>query len=192
MKKLPILTITMLIAILLSTGCGIGETFTDVSLDIPTITVASTSIVESKLLASIAAKKDSNELDGENQSPAVSWELVEDANYYAVIMFDESANWLHFFVTDITTTEIEEGMYTNVKTYIGPYPPKSSGAHTYRIEVFAIKKKPNYPIGEIDSRESYSSIVNHLNQVGGNSDNILARGYITGTYQNGANLEDVK
>ena len=169
-----------------------GE-FTDVKLNVPNIKVTSTSIVEGKLLTITSANKKSNIQPGENKSPEVSWEMVEDANYYAVIMFDESANWLHFFETDITTTKIEEGKYTDVKTYIGPYPPKSSGVHTYRIEVFAIKEQPTDPIGKIDSKESYNSIVNHLNQVGGNSDNILARGYITGTYENGTSKkEDTK
>jgi hypothetical protein len=190
MKKLLILISTILIALLLITGCGLSGEFTDINLDVPTITVNSTSIVEGKLLTASAAGKKSNDPIGKNKSPAVNWESVKDANYYAVIMFDESTNWLHFFVTDITTTEIEEGKYTNTKNYIGAYPPKSSGVHTYRIEVFAIKKEPNAPIGQIDSRESYSGIVNHLNQVGDNSDNILARGYIKGTYQNGDNTEE--
>ncbi len=190
MKKSLILTITMLIGLLLIAGCGLNGEFTDASLDVPTIKVNSTSIVEGKLLTTTGADKKSNNPLGENHSPAVSWESVEGANYYAVIMFDESANWQHFFVTDITTTKIEEGKYTDTETYIGPYPPKSSGVHAYRIEVFAIKKQPTSPIGEIDSTQSYRGIVNHLNQVGGNSDNIIARGYITGTYQNGANKEE--
>ncbi len=193
MKKILIQTVTMITCLLLITGCGLRSEFTDASLDVPAIEVTSTSIVEGKLLTTTAADKKSNNPLGENKSPAVSWESVEDANYYAVIMFDESANWLHFFETDITTTKIEEGKYSDSKTYIGPYPPQSAGEHTYRIEVFAIKNQPNYPIGELDSRESYSGIVNHLNQVGGNSDNILARGYILGTYKNGDNTkEDTK
>lgn len=193
MKKILLLTITALSLVLIFTGCGIGRTFTDASLNVPIITVTSSSIVDGKLLTATAAAKNSNDPLGENQSPALSWESIDDANYYAVIMFDESANWLHFFVTDIKTTEIEQSKYTDTKTYIGPYPPKSSGVHTYRIEVFAIKQQPNYPIGKLDTSDSYSYIVNHLNQVGGHSDNILARGYITGTYQNGANtVEETK
>ncbi len=188
-KKLLILTATTLTGLFLITGCGLSGEFKDASLDVPKITVTSTSIVEGKLLSSTAADKKSNNPLGKNQSPDVSWESVGDANYYAVIMFDESANWLHFFVTDITATEIKQGKYTDTKTYIGPYPPKSTGEHTYRIEVFAIKEQPNDIIGKLDGKNSYSGIVNHLNQVGGNSDNILARGHITGTYQNGVNTD---
>jgi len=190
MKKILIQTVTMITFSLLITGCGLRSEFKDARLDVPTIKVRSTSIVEGNLLTATAADKKSNNPLGENKSPAVSWESVEDANYYAVIMFDESANWLHFFETEITDTEIEEGEYSDLEVYIGPYPSQSSGVHTYRIEVFAIKEQPNYTISEVDSRESYNFIVNHLNQVGGNYDNILARGYVLGTYKCGDKTEE--
>lgn len=192
MKKVLVLITIMLTSLLLIIGCELSGEFTDADLNVPNIKVTSTSIVEGKLLTITSANKKSNNPRGENKSPAASWESVEDANYYAVIMFDESANWLHFFKTNITTTKIEEGEFSDLRNYIGPYPPKTSGAHVYRIEVFAIKKQPTDSIGTIDSKESYSNIVNHLNQVGGNSDNILARGYITGTYENETGKEDTK
>lgn len=184
MKRIFNQLTTILIILILISGCGYGE-FKDAELDVPTIEVTSSSVVDGKLVKPVAADKQSNDPRGKNHSPAISWEQVEGANYYAIIMFDESANWLHLFITDITDTEIKEGEYTDLKTYVGPYPPKSSGEHTYRIEVFAIKKQPNYPIGKLDSRESYSSLVNHLNEVGGKLDNILARGYVKGSYENG-------
>lgn len=188
MKHLHYLTTTF-VCLLLFTGCGYGD-FKDSDLNVPVIEVTSSSIVDGKLAQACAANKKPNDPLGENQSPALRWDAVEEANYYAVIMFDESANWLHMFVTDITDTQLKEGEYTNSKTYVGPYPPKSSGEHTYRIEVFAIKQQPNYPIGELDSRESYSNIVNHLNEVGGKMNNILARGYVQATYTNDETSED--
>lgn len=187
MKKLLILTTLIMAVLLLITGCASSGNITAAKPEVLTITVTSTSIVDGKLLTTTAADKKPNHPLGGNQSPAVSWDAVENANYYAVIMFDESADWLHFLVTDITTTSIEEGKYTNTETYIGPYPPNSSGVHTYRIEVFAIKNQPSNPIGKLDSSETYRDIVNKLNRVGGNSSNILARGHIIGTYQNGDN-----
>lgn len=190
MKKVLMITVIMSTCLLVFTGCGLSSEFTDARLDVPTITVTSTSIEGGKLSTNTAADKKSNNPIGKNYSPAVNWESVEGANYYAVIMFDMSANWLHLFVTDITDTEIEEGEYSDLEAYIGPYPSQSSGVHTYRIEVFAIKEQPNYTIGEVDSSESYSFIVNHLNQVGGNYDNILARGYVLGTYENENNTEE--
>ena len=190
MKKTFILGVMLLSSMLFFTGCGSSGTFTDAELGAPTITVTSTSIVEGKLVTAVAADSERNNPRGENQSPALSWEAVDGANYYAVCMFDESANWLHFLATDIAITDLEQGAYTDVNTYVGPYPPKGSGAHIYRIEVFAIKKQPNSPIAQIDKKIAYSDLVNHLNQVGENSDNIIARGYVTGTYENGDNNMD--
>ena len=89
---------------------------------------------------------------------------------------------LHLFVTDITETVLQQGAYTDINTYIGAHPPKSAGTHTDRIAVFAIKDQPNDTIGKLDARNSYAGLVNQLNQVGGNSDNILADGYVEGTY----------
>src|SRR5690554_3994097 len=114
MKKILSLT-TLLISILLISGCSLVE-FKDADLDVPTISVSSSSIVDEKFSSTIAADKKSNDPIGENHSPALSWEAVKDANYYAVIMFDETANWLHLFVTDIIDTQLSEGTYTNTNT----------------------------------------------------------------------------
>lgn len=184
MKKILVLVTIIIIALVIYFFYGYNREFTDLNLDVPTIKVHSQSVVDGKLSGVTAADKSINKPHGENKSPALRWEPVSGAEYYAVIIFDETANWLHFFETNITDTMIEEGQYVDKKSYVGPYPPKSSGEHTYRIEVFAIKEQPADPIGKIDSRESYRGIINHLNQVGGNSDNILARGYIKGTYGN--------
>ena len=190
MKKILLLGTIIIIALVIYFFYGYNREFTDLNLDVPTIKVHSESIVDGKLLGVTAADKKINKPYGQNKSPALQWEPVSGAGYYAVIIFDETANWLHFFETNITGTMIEEGQYVDKKSYVGPYPPKSSGEHTYRIEVFAIKNQPNGSIGKIDSRESYSGIVKHLNQVGGNSDNILARGYVKGTYNNDQENED--
>lgn len=166
------------------TGCGNGK-FEEAILNVDSIAITSSSVSEDGKLFTVTAAKEHNDPSGENQSPAVSWESVEGANYYAVVMFDVDANWLHFMVTDITDTELVQGAYTDSATYVGPYPPKSAGTHTYRIAVFAIKEQPNDTIAKVDSRQSYAGLVNHLNQVGGNSDNIIAYGYVEGTYTHG-------
>lgn len=173
----------VLLALLL-TGCGNGK-FEEAAIDADSIAVTSTSLSEAGKLLTVTAAKERNDPSGGNQSPAVSWESVEGANYYAVMMFDVDANWLHFMVTDITDTELAQGAYTDSGTYVGPYPPKSAGTHTYRIAVFAIREQPNDTIAKSDSRQSYAGLVNHLNQVGGNSDNIIAYGYVEGTYTHG-------
>lgn len=179
--KIVVITVMLLFVLI---GCS-DDKFTDVKLEVPSIKVTSTSVTnEGKLLTSSASAQRNNPL-GENKSPAVKWDAVEGANYYAVMMFDVNANWLHLFVTDITDTEVSQGTYTDSDIYIGPYPPKSSGIHTYRIAVFAIKEQPKDTIGKLDGKNSYEGIVNHLNQVGGKSDNILAYGYVEGTYTYG-------
>lgn len=172
----------LLLAVL--TGCEGGK-FTEPMLDVPSIKVDSTSVTNEGKLLTLTAAAERNNPQGENQSPAVSWKAVEGANYYAVMMFDVDANWLHFFVTDITDTELPQGAYTDTHTYIGAYPPKSSGTHTYRIAVFAIKEQPNDTIGKLDGQNSYAGLVTHLNQVGNKSDNIIAYGYVEGTYTYG-------
>lgn len=181
MKKRWVMGIAAAALLLVLTGCG-GDQFTEVTLDVPAITVTSTSVRDDdKLLTATAAAK-RNDPPGKNQSPAVSWEMVDGANYYAVMMFDVDANWLHFFVTDITEPSLPQGAYTDTDTYVGPYPPKSAGTHTYRLSVFAIRELPKDTIGKMDGKNSYAELVNHLNQVGGNADNILACGYVEGTY----------
>jgi phosphatidylethanolamine-binding protein (PEBP) family uncharacterized protein len=185
MKKILLLASLIIIVMVIYFLFAYNGDFEDLNLDVPVIEVHSKSIEDGKLLGVTAADKKINKPHGQNTSPAVSWQPVNGAMYYAVVIFDETANWLHFFQTDITGTMIEEGQYFDKKSYIGPYPPKSSGDHTYRIEVFAIKSQPKDSIGKIDSRTSYRGLIKHLNQVGGNSDNILARGYIKGTYGNG-------
>lgn len=179
MKKICIFSLLLLL-----TGCASKSVFTDANLDVPIIKVTSTSIEDGQLSTITVADRTPNNPLGDNQSPAVSWDAVEDANYYAVCMFDEDANWLHFFVMDIQTTSIEQGKYSSPNVYVGPYPPKNGLPHHYRIEVFAIKEQPNDFIGKLDGKNSYENIVNHLNQVGGKSDNIIARGHVTATYKN--------
>jgi phosphatidylethanolamine-binding protein (PEBP) family uncharacterized protein len=85
---------------------------------------------------------------------------------------------------DTEKTELAQGEYTSRDEYIGPYPPKNSGQHNYRIEVFALKQASDNLILKIDAKHSYSDIVRYLNKSGNGENNIAARGYITGIYEN--------
>lgn len=185
MKRKGKLGLILSATVIMLAGCGGDKTFTDAQLDVPSIAVTSSSINEEGKLLTVTAAAERNKPAGENQSPAVSWEAVEGASYYTVVMFDEDANWLHFWVDGIQDTKLEQGAYTDKEVYVGPYPPKIAGTHNYRIEVFAVKEIPNGGIGRMNAKNSYRGLVNHLNQVGGNSDNIIARGYITGSYTRG-------
>ena len=115
--------------------------FEDSTLDVPQIAVSSDSIDEAgNLLAETAADKSPNNPLGSNESPQLTWDAVDGAAYYAVCMFDEDANWLHWLVLDLEETGLEQGAFTSPGEYVGPYPPANSGQHHYRIEVFALKQ----------------------------------------------------
>lgn len=168
-------------------SCGNGE-FEDLELDVPQITVTSLSIsAEGKLLTKTAANKNPNNPKGENKSPHAEWGSVDGAACYAVVIFDTTANWLHMFIPVINGTEIEEGKFTATSDYIGAYPPKNSGTHEYRIEVFALKEKPHNLVFIIDKKQSYKDIVKALDRKNARDGNILARGYIIATYSHGDN-----
>lgn len=149
------------------------------------ITVTSSSIDQSgKLSIETAANNDSNNPPGENKSPQVGWNAVDGAAGYVVCMYDDDAGWMHWFVSDIKTTSLNLGAYTDKKHYVGPYPPRGSGKHHYRIEVFALKQLPTESLADVDTSVNYDKLANKLNQVNGNNNNILARGYLIGTYEN--------
>ena len=71
-----------------------------------------------------------------NISPMLSWDKVENARKYLVVMIDyDGNNWLHLvYLTDDTV--LDEGAVTEKDGYVGPYPP--SGTHNYTVYVFAL------------------------------------------------------
>ena len=148
--------------------------------------IESSSITSSgQLLTACAANKSPNNPKGENLSPHVSWAPVEGAACYAVVMFDEDANWLHWYIAATTETELEQGMFTNTSEYIGPYPPKSAGAHTYRIEVFALKQVSDTYKVKMNGTNTYSEIVTGLDTANGQTGNVIARDHLVCSYANG-------
>ena len=158
--------------------------FKDVELAAENISVTSTSVNGAgALLTACAANRQRNEPSGQNQSPQLVWEAVADAASYVVIMFDEDANWLHWYVDELTETALPQGAYS--ETYVGPYPASYMGRHDYRIEVFALRSAPDHVPYQLNRRCAYPDIVNGLDTVNGTVGNILARGYIVGTYQHG-------
>lgn len=167
-------------------GCSEGHReFEDSDLDVPQIAVSSGSIDEAgNLLTETAADKSPNDPLGSNESPQLTWDAVDGAAYYAVCMFDEDANWLHWLVWDLDETGLEQGAFTSHGTYVGPYPPVNSGQHHYRIEVFALKQATDNVVLKLDAQQSYPEIVRYLNRSGNGESNILARGHIVGTFEN--------
>lgn len=124
--------------------------------------------------------------EGKNVSPQVSWNKIDGAKCYAIIMYDISASWSHMIVTDINAdvTSIDEGKYNDFDLYVGPYPPKGSGPHKYQITVFALKKKPTGKMPYNNANVSFDKIKTALDKAGSSDGNIITSGSVTGTFEN--------
>ena len=117
----------------------------------------------------------------DNLSPELTWEPVEGATKYAVIMLDVSTNnWLSWFVI-VDETHLDEGAYTEQDVYVGPYPP---GTHTYEVYVIALRTDPKPVSFPIDSSGGdISAKMNFLNVASdGSNGNVLAYGMIRADY----------
>ena len=123
-------------------------------------------------------------LGGENMSPELTWEPVEGASQYVVIMID--GGWLHM---DVFTTETSLAAGSVEKTkelgaqYIGPYPPAGS-THTYTVFVFALKND----MGDVSlmfnsGANSIDIIYSDLDvDADGNTGNVIAYARLDGNY----------
>ena len=183
MKKKGFVFISAILLVFL-VGCGQQE-FTDVKLDILEIDVSSESITaDGKLLTICGADKAPNDPLGENQSPQLSWKAVEGTESYVILMVDETASWLHWCAK--AETSVEQGAFTN-KEYVGPYPPKGSGVHDYRMEVLALKELSEAALENVDKQVNYKELIEQLDTVNSKTGNILARGHVTAAFEHGDN-----
>lgn len=116
-----------------------------------------------------------------NESPELTWEPVEGATKYAVIMIDTSTtNWLSWYVV-VDKTHLDEGEYRDQSVYVGPYPAET---HTYELYVVALRSEPktsgfkiDAPGGDIQAR------LDSLNTASdGSTGNVLAYGTIKAPY----------
>ena len=119
---------------------------------------------------------------GDNSSPQLSWDSVDGASEYVVIMIDGA--WLHMDVftseTSLSEGQIDRGERGN--EYVGPYPP--SGTHTYSVFVFALKEEMGKVMLSFDAGgNSIDLIYQGLNvDKNGNDGNVLAYGRLDGNY----------
>lgn len=121
---------------------------------------------------------------GENLSPELSWEMVEDASCYAVYMYDADAmNFLHWRLADVTETSIKEGAITSETMYIGPFPPE--GTHHYQIVVYALRHTPKLYVGELKKKADVAAIEDNLDVVDGETGNVVGVGLIQCTVTRG-------
>ena len=119
---------------------------------------------------------------GENLSPELTWEKVDGATMYVVIMID--GNWLHMdvYTTETSLAEGTIGKGTAGQQYVGPYPP--SGTHTYSVFVFALKAEMGYVEMHFDAG---SNVIDKIykgldTDKDGNAGNVLAYGRLDGNY----------
>lgn len=148
-----------------------GKVYVD---SLPTFNVTSSSIVDGEWKTETGLKEG-------NLSPELTWDAVDGATRYAIVMIDVSTNdWLTWYVvTD--TTHLDEGAYTNESIYIGPYPPQT---HTYVVYVVALKTDPTELSFQLDHTggdiASYADYFNTAND--GSTGNVLALGTIKADY----------
>lgn len=116
-----------------------------------------------------------------NLSPALSWNPVDGATKYAIVMIDiTTTRWLYWYtITD--KTELAEGEFTDPAIYTGPYP---AGTHTYEIHVIALKSEPKAGTFKVDARsgdiQAFFDYVNTASD--GSVGNVLAYGTIKAPY----------
>ena len=144
------------------------------------IEVNSDSIRDGRLLTACAADRQPNDPMGENISPEISWDDVNGAEYYAVLMIDRSADdWVHMYASDEWTTELSEGELES-DSYVGPYPPDGTDDHEYEIWVFALEEDPGDIELEMDAPGDFDEIRDRIARYG-----IIAEGSVTALFAHG-------
>lgn len=120
---------------------------------------------------------------GQNLSPELSFDAVEGAEEYAVVMIDpDGNNWLHWIASGIKSTHLSQG--ENPGSYQGPYPP--SGTHTYEVTVYALKAAPDALPGTFDAAgNSPEDLFAGMDTAGGSRGNVIVSETISGTYTAG-------
>ena len=116
-----------------------------------------------------------------NLSPALSWQPVDGASKYAVVMIDiTTTRWLYWY-TIVDKTDLAEGEFTDPKVYTGPYP---AGTHTYEIHVIALKSEPKAGTFKVDARSGdIHSFFDYVNTASdGSVGNVVAYGTIKAPY----------
>lgn len=125
----------------------------------------------------------SNTLAGEDVSPQLSWEEVEDADSYVIYMVDTTAYfWIHWKNDAVTETDLPQG-WAEGASYVGPYPPSGS-THTYDIYVVALRSPVERVRGTVDTQNpNFAQFIRGLDtDADGNTGNIISYGYLSGEF----------
>ena len=115
-------------------------------------------------------------------SPQLSWEPVEGADQYVIVMVDTTAYYfIHWKAVGVTETTLDRGWAQS--DYVGPYPPSGS-THTYDVYVVAIRNPLDRLRGTVNTQNpNFPSFINQIDtDADGNTGNIIAYGRLSGTY----------
>lgn len=165
--------------------CGCGEMGTDDGKTGDAAREESMTVTSDNLHNGVWDTEITNTVKGKNLSPELSWSTVDGAEEYVVYMVDpDGHNWIHWILTGVTKTHLDEGESLPDNQYVGSYPP--SGTHRYIVTVYALAERPDSYPGNFDASNSDPNIIEEgLDQAGGKSGNILAVGSLEGKYTHG-------
>ena len=162
--------------ILMLTACAASEEQEDTDMSAQNITITS-----SDLKDGVWNEEITNTSYGSNASPQLSWNEVDGASCYAVVMVDpDGFNWLHWIETDVELTDLPQGFSAEDK-YVGPYPP--FGTHHYKVYVYALKEARSVPSAKFNrGGNDISIIAEELSKSDSGESNCLGWGMLDGTY----------
>lgn len=126
-----------------------------------------------------------------DRSPELSFEPVDGAEFYVIYMVDESRNnRLLWYASHVGDTSVPEGSGTG--EYSGPDLQPGESGHHLTVYVYALQGEPGRTFDLAPGDSSLSGDLYYydiLNIIDGSSSpvlygNVLAYGYVTGTYWN--------
>ena len=111
-----------------------------------------------------------------NVSPELSWDKVDGATNYAVMMIDLDEGNYHLHGYGVSDTNHLD--FGAMNEYVGPYPPSP---HNYTVYVFALKNAVD-PGLRVDKQNcDAESLFKLLNK--DNPDNVISYGSVTASYE---------
>lgn len=191
MKKTTLWLLTLVMLLVPTLGLGeapaepaateIAQSALFADTDIPVFALSSEDLQDGVWDVSIGKK-----VDGKTPSPQLSWEPVPEAGCYVIYMVDTNVmDFMHWMSNNVTETTLPKG-WADATAYVGPYPPPQE-THTYDVYVIALRQ----PVEDLKSILNTANVffaknVMYLDAPAeGVTDNILAYGYLSGTYTSG-------
>ncbi len=129
---------------------------------------------------------------GNNACPKMSWNCVENAKSYVIIMEDPDAavvsNFIHLFlyidiINNKSCNTLSHKLYfgknsLNENSYHGPCAPKDTGVHRYIFSIYALNKKIKFN----RNNNKINSSKNFINKIKNMDYKILSKDSVQFTY----------